>query len=112
MSIVTGKVRLSYANLLEPRSPQGGGEPKYSVTILLPKTDTVTIPAGATADVLNRLDALCIGYAAYSTRKHHEAAPRLRVLTCLHRTVTADEYEPIARKLGEMIGLDWIAIGV
>ena len=34
-------------------------------------------------------------------------APRLRVLLPLSRTVTADEYEPIARKAGEIIGMDW-----
>lgn len=45
MSIVTGKVRLSYVNLLEPRPPQGGGEAKYGATILLPKSDTATMQA-------------------------------------------------------------------
>lgn len=41
-SVVTGKVRLSYAHLFEPHAQKGGGEPKYSTTILLPKSDTVT----------------------------------------------------------------------
>lgn len=49
MSIVTGKVRLSYANLLEPRAPQGGGDPKYSATLLLPKSDAATLQAIQTA---------------------------------------------------------------
>lgn len=40
--IVTGEVRLSYVNLLKPRESQYGGEPKYSVTILLPKSDVQT----------------------------------------------------------------------
>lgn len=39
MKVLTGEVRLSYANLLQPRTPQGGGDPKYSVTLLIPKTD-------------------------------------------------------------------------
>lgn len=41
-SVVTGEVRLSYVNLFQPRAAQQGGEPKYSVTILLPKSDTAT----------------------------------------------------------------------
>ena len=43
--VVTGKVRLSYVNLFTPRadSENGNAEPKYSVQLLIPKTDTVTI---------------------------------------------------------------------
>lgn len=41
--VVTGKVRFSYCNVWEPREPQGGGDPKYSVTLLIPKSDTVTV---------------------------------------------------------------------
>lgn len=33
--VLTGEVRLSYANLTTPRAPQQGGEPKYSVTLLI-----------------------------------------------------------------------------
>ena len=40
--VLTGEVRLSYANLLQPRTPQNGGDPKYSVTLLILKTDTAT----------------------------------------------------------------------
>lgn len=41
--IVTGKVRFSFVHIFEPQEPQGGGEPKYSVTLLIPKNDTATI---------------------------------------------------------------------
>lgn len=41
--ITTGKVRFSYANIFEPQAPQGGGEAKYSVTLLIPKSDTATM---------------------------------------------------------------------
>lgn len=41
--VITGKVRFSYVNVFEPDTPQDGGEPKYSVTLLIPKTDTATI---------------------------------------------------------------------
>ena len=67
--------------------------------------DLDNISAGGTDDVLRRIDGLGCGYCVYSTRKHQPAAPRLRVLFPLDRTVTADEYEPIARKMAAMIGL-------
>jgi hypothetical protein len=40
--IVTGKVRLSYVHLFTPYAGQQGAEPKYSTTILVPKTDIAT----------------------------------------------------------------------
>lgn len=40
--VVTGKVRLSYVHLFTPYASQQGAEPKYSTTILLPKTDIAT----------------------------------------------------------------------
>ncbi|KUF30001.1 hypothetical protein AK833_18045 [Lysinibacillus sp. F5] len=40
--VVTGEVRLSYVNLLRPRENQYGGEPKFSTTILVPKSDFAT----------------------------------------------------------------------
>ena len=41
--VVTGKVRLSYVSIFEAKEPVGGGEPKYSVTLLIPKSDTATL---------------------------------------------------------------------
>lgn len=69
--------------------------------------DLDNIPAGQTESILQRLDSLGVSYCVYSTRKHSPDAPRLRVLLPLSRTVTADEYEPIARKCGEFLGLDY-----
>lgn len=69
--------------------------------------DFDNIPPGGKDDVLRRIGALGCGYCVYSTRKHQPAAPRLRVLLPLDRTVTADEYEPIARKAAEWIGLEF-----
>lgn len=40
-NLVTGKVRLSYVNAFEPRVTPNGDE-KYSVTLLIPKTDNDT----------------------------------------------------------------------
>ena len=40
-NLVTGKVRFSYANVFEPREMPNGDE-KYSVTLLIPKSDNDT----------------------------------------------------------------------
>ena len=32
--VVTGKVRFSFCHIFEPQAPNGGGDPKYSVTLL------------------------------------------------------------------------------
>lgn len=40
--VLTGEVRLSYCNLITPRAAQQNSEPKYSVTLLIPKTDIAT----------------------------------------------------------------------
>ena len=69
--------------------------------------DLDNIPPGGTDNVVMRVDGLGCGYCIYSTRKHQPAAPRLRIIIPLDRTVTADEYEPIARKMGEWIGLEF-----
>lgn len=42
--VTTGKVRLSYAHLFEPHAIEGN-EPKYSVSVIIPKTDTETLKA-------------------------------------------------------------------
>ena len=42
--VVTGLVRLSYANVWEPKSINGG-DPKYSCSIIIPKSDTETVNA-------------------------------------------------------------------
>lgn len=42
--VVTGVVRLSYAHVWEPASINGGDE-KYSVSLIIPKSDTKTVKA-------------------------------------------------------------------
>ena len=42
--VVTGVVRLSYANVWEPASINGG-TPKYSVSLIIPKNDRKTVDA-------------------------------------------------------------------
>ncbi|WP_435309656.1 VapE domain-containing protein [Sebaldella termitidis] len=67
--------------------------------------DLDNIEAGKTQEVLKRISGLNIGYAVYSTRKHSDYQPRLRVIIPVDRSMTSDEYEPVARKLGNMIGI-------
>lgn len=69
--------------------------------------DLDNIPAGQTDDILRRVDGLGCAAAVYSTRKHSGYAPRLRVLIPVDRTGTADEYEPAARKLAALIGIEF-----
>lgn len=69
--------------------------------------DLDNIPPGGTDEVVRRVDGLGCGYCIYSTRKHQPSAPRLRILFPTDRTVTAEEYEPIARRMAEYIGLEY-----
>lgn len=41
--VVTGKVRFSYAHVFTPTSMDDGKDPKFNVSILIPKTDKTTI---------------------------------------------------------------------
>ena len=69
--------------------------------------DLDNIPAGQTDDILRRVDGLGCAAAVYSTRKHSGYAPRLRVIIPIDRTGSADEYEPAARKLASLIGIEF-----
>ena len=69
--------------------------------------DLDNIPAGETDGVIRILETLGCAYCCYSTRKHEPVKPRLRVIVPLASTCGADEYEPIARKLAEMIGIEF-----
>lgn len=41
--VVTGKVRFSYVHVFEPRSNNDGETPKYSISLLIPKSDKQTV---------------------------------------------------------------------
>lgn len=42
--VVTGKnTRFSYLNANEPKAPLGGGKPRYSASLIIPKSDTITL---------------------------------------------------------------------
>ena len=42
IKVVTGRVRLSYQHLDEPSAAAEGAEPKYSATLMIPKSDRAT----------------------------------------------------------------------
>lgn len=69
--------------------------------------DLDNIPAGQADDVLRRVNGLGCAAVVYSTRKHAGYAPRFRVIVPTDRTATADEYEPAARKLASLIGIEF-----
>ncbi len=41
--VLTGKVRFSYVNVFEPRAMEGSTDEKYSVCLIIPKSDVATI---------------------------------------------------------------------
>lgn len=43
--VITGKVRFCYEHVFEPTAVNEGDDPKYSICILIPKTDTKTVEA-------------------------------------------------------------------
>lgn len=67
--------------------------------------DFDSVPALGTDNIVKTLDSMQINYCVYSTRKHAANAPRLRVLVPTDRTMTADEYEPCARRMAANIGI-------
>ena len=69
--------------------------------------DMDNIPTGMTGDILKRVGGLGCAAVVYSTRKHTEYAPRLRVVIPLDRPASADEYEPVARKLAALLGIEF-----
>lgn len=70
--VVTGTVRLSYANVWEPKSINGGAE-KYSVSLIIPKSDKKTIAAiNAAVDA-----AIEEGLAKFGGKKPNKAAIKL-----------------------------------
>lgn len=70
--IITGEIRLSYAHVWEPNSIQGG-KPKYSVSLIIPKTDKATITA-----IEKAIDAaIDAGIAKFGGKRPNKAALKL-----------------------------------
>lgn len=69
--------------------------------------DLDNISTGLTEDILRRVAGLGCASVIYSTRKHSSYKPRLRIVVPTDRTMLPDEYEPIARKLADLIGIEF-----
>lgn len=82
-------------------------KPEYTEGRDLLTLDLDNITAGQTDDILRRVSGLGCAAVVYSTRKHTGYAPRLRVIVPMDRTATPDEYEPAARKLAALIGIEF-----
>lgn len=65
--------------------------------------DVDKLEPGGAARVLRICEGLGCGYAVYSTRKHAPESPRLRIILPLSCEITAEEYEPAARKAAQII---------
>lgn len=70
--VITGEVRLSYANLFEAKSIQGS-KPKYSVSLIIPKSDQATL-----AKIEAAIDAAIeAGTAKFGGKRPNKAALKL-----------------------------------
>ena len=70
--VVTNEVRLSYANVWKPKSINGSDE-KYSVSLIIPKSDTETI------SLINKAidQAITDGISKFGGKKPNKAALKL-----------------------------------
>lgn len=70
--------------------------------------DILTLDADfASADFCEQLEIfLSCAWCCYSTHKHTPEKPRLRLVIPLDRSVNAEEYEAVARKVADSIGID------
>jgi putative DNA primase/helicase len=84
---------------------QGGRRKKGSVlTRQLLTFDLDYAPPGFTDDLSLLFDNAIF---VYSTHKHSDKTPRYRLVMPLDRDVMPDQYQAIARKVSEIIGIDW-----
>lgn len=88
--------------LSHPRRKPGNVAGRELITL-----DLDSLPANSTDDILAKLSQLRCAAVVYSTRKHCTNKPRLRVIIPTDRTMTPDEYEPTARKVAELIGIEY-----
>lgn len=90
-------------SLSGPRRKAGAVTGRDTITL-----DFDNIPAGQSEWAISRITAQNWGCCIHSTRKHSRETPRLRVNIPLDRTVTPDEYVPIARLVAAQIGMEWV----
>ena len=67
--------------------------------------DFDNIPAYGLDSIIDKLNGMNHNYCLYTTRKHAPNKPRARIIMPTDRPMKAEEYEPCARKLAELIGI-------
>lgn len=70
--------------------------------------DMDNIEKDKTEEVIEKCKALNLEGFIYSTRKHTSTNPRLRLVLLLKEPVSAEKYEPIARKVASKVGIDYM----
>lgn len=90
MKVITGpNTRWSYANVWEPKSINGG-TPKYSVSLIIPKSDTKTVAKieaaieAAYVKVKQSSRAMVSPYLLFPYLKRHFVTEILKGRTILH----------------------------
>lgn len=68
--------------------------------------DFDNIKAYGSNDIVEKVIALSCAAVIYSTRKHSEVTPRLRVVIPTDRPMMVDEYEPVSRMIASKIELN------
>lgn len=58
------------------------------------------------ADLVLEAEGLNVAFAVYSTHKNSPEKPRQRLIIPMSRMVSADEYEAIARKVADKVGIE------
>jgi hypothetical protein len=76
--ITTGKARLSYVTAFQPKAIQDGQTPKYSVSVLIPKTDTATL-----ARIEKAIDAAIAAAGVKLANKAGKLPPKSAIKTPL-----------------------------
>lgn len=74
------------------------------------KRQLITLDADyADDDLWDQVEMFFGQYACccYSTHKHTHGKPRLRLVIPLDRPVSPDEYQAVARKVADMLNIDW-----
>lgn len=90
------------------RADETVGRAENIATRTIAALDYDDFPAGTTLDEIEMaLDlSLSCAFAAYTTFRHTDEAPRVRVFVPLSREVMADEYPTVVANLRDEIGLD------
>ena len=57
-------------------------------------------------DIVLEAEGLNVAFAVYSTHKNSPEKPRQRLIIPMSRMVSADEYEAIARKVADKVGIE------